>query len=151
VVLKSVTINFRYSEDLPLIKVIAVVFCTILSISCSKLPVYSVQATDAKIGITLNDQSHVVEIDENVPGTTQTIYLEFFLEAGESSQIPLIFNWYVNGTLFNSSSGLYPTGYVIAFVERDLERLARFPAGVYTVEVIFYNTKLLEKSFIVQD
>jgi hypothetical protein len=131
-----------------LLPIIFSLFAIMIILSCktvSSIP--EISATNPKIGIELQSDGHVIKTDQDIPANSEKVFLEVLLNAPEDSKIPLEFKWFHNKQLAYSNANVFPPGYVIATLERDLGKLDRFPIGHYAVEVWFLNTQLATTSF----
>ena len=98
--------------------------------------VRQINVSDPIVATKISNNGQISRPVTEIAPNTETIYLSFHLEMPEgASDIPLTFNWLVNGQLMYSFSESHTRGQVIVQLDRKRLGLSEFPRGDSAIEV----------------
>jgi hypothetical protein len=113
--------------------------------------IQEIRASNPVIGIEISNDGSIKQSVSEISSMTDAIYFGFYYENQLASEMPVTFDWYIDGNLAISFSKKLNTGQVVVALDRnELYGTSPFNNGNYEVKARIGEKVLTSSSFVVK-
>lgn len=147
--------KFGRSGCVPILVIVLAIFCVglgfvggVIKEMMSVFP--QSHATNFIIGTEISDDGQVIQSNNDIPSSAETIFLSFDFVTVEGIEPPVTVDWIVNGQIIYSSLEYMSSKTVVQSISRTQLGLSEFPKGVYEISIHIEYAPIASTSFVVK-